>query len=49
MAEKKTKFIDDKKMTDFIDKNWAEYQKAQKKTASGKKATSTPKKKVKRK
>lgn len=53
MAEKKKKFIDDKKMTDFIEKNWAEYQKAQKaqkKSASGKKATSTPaKKRVKRK
>ena len=45
MAEKKTKFIDDKKMTDFINKNWAEYQKAQKKTAS----SGTAKKKVKRK
>ena len=45
MAEKKKKFIDDTKMNDFIDKNWAEYQKAQKKKASG---TAT-KKKVKRK
>ena len=47
MAEQK-KLIDDRKMADFIDRNWAEYQKAQKKSASGKKATSTPKKKVKR-
>lgn len=46
MAEKKKKFIDDKKMTDFIDKNWAEYQKAQK---AQKKSTGTAKKKVKRK
>lgn len=48
MAEKK-KLIDDRKMADFIDRNWAEYQKAQKKSASGKKVTSDkPKKKVKR-
>lgn len=45
MAEKKKKFIDDKKMTDFIDKNWAEYQKAQKKSSG----TAPAKKKVKRK
>lgn len=47
MAEKKTKFIDDKKMTDFIDRNWAEYQKAQK--TQKKTGTGTAKKKVKRK
>ena len=48
MAEKKKKFIDDGKMTDFINKNWAEYQRAQKSTGS--KATSSgTKKKVKRK
>ena len=49
MAEKKQKFIDDTKMNDFVNKNWAEYQKAQKKkSAPDKKATPT-KKKVKRK
>lgn len=48
MAEKKKKFIDDSKMDDIIKKGWADYQKAQKKSASGKKATSAPKK-VKRK
>ena len=49
MAEKKQRIIDDRKMEDFVNKNWADYQKAQKKSASGKKATSAPKKKVKRK
>lgn len=38
------KFIDDTKMDDFLNKNWKEYQKAQKK-----KTTGTTKKKVKRK
>lgn len=49
MAEKKQRIIDDRKMNDFVNKNWADYQKAQKKTAPDKKATSTAKKKVKRK
>lgn len=48
MAETKQKVIDDRKMNDFVNKNWADYQKAQKKAAPDKKATPT-KKKVKRK
>ena len=48
MAEKKTKFIDDSKMNDFINKNWEAYQKAQK-AQSKKPASGKPKKKVKRK
>lgn len=48
MAEKKQRVIDDRKMNDFVSKNWADYQKAQKKSAPDKK-TATTKKKVKRK
>ena len=46
MSEKKQKVIDDKKMDDFIKKNWTEYQKAQSKKTSSSKPT---KKTVKRK